>query len=252
MDDEKEKYIKECIKNIIASSHMVLGSINDTPEQVSIKLLKQRFEASKKAFVILYQNDCKYEATIIAGYMFELQASIYHLEQGAKTFQNIMGNIAYKYMEMVLQYPSKNEEKIWNEYFKTALEFLHNFGQPILKQPEKVYNMLNDDTLTQEEKLRDFGRCHKRKPIQNSIDDFINHIKKVMKKFVTNYRKIDYLLHNFYLSYCCFKHNNFLSFFPQEKDVAEVVCFLSIVAYYNDFKELDSLEEKYKKLFGEN
>ena len=43
MDDEKEKYIKECIKNIIASSHMVLGSINDTPEQVSIKLLKQRF-----------------------------------------------------------------------------------------------------------------------------------------------------------------------------------------------------------------
>ena len=57
MDDEKEKYIKECIKNIIASYHMVLGNINDTPEQVSIKLLKQRFEASKKAFVMLYQND---------------------------------------------------------------------------------------------------------------------------------------------------------------------------------------------------
>ena len=71
MADERDDYLKECIKNIIASSHMVLGSINDTPEQVSIKLLKQRFEASKKAFVILYQNDCKYEATIIGNLSFD-------------------------------------------------------------------------------------------------------------------------------------------------------------------------------------
>ena len=37
--------------------------------------------------------------------------------------------------------------------------------------------------------------------------------------------------------------------------MAEVVCFLSIVAYYNDFKELDSLEERMLKtidVFNQN
>lgn len=252
MADERDDYLKDCIKNIIASSHLFIGNTNDTPEQVSIKLLKQRFEASKKAFVILYQNDCKYEATIIAGYMFELLASIYQFEQRKKTTNDIMGNMAYKYMEMLLQYPRNSDPAMWDEYFKTALDVLQNFGDSILKNSQNVYKILANETISQDEKLKILGKNYKGKPIQNAINEFIDSIKSVIKKWGNNYKNADFILRNFYISYCCFKHNNFLSYLPQERDIAEVVCFMSLIAYYNNFHELDSLEEKYKKLFGEN
>lgn len=252
MTDDRDDYLKDCIKNIIASYHPVIGNAKDNPEQVSIKLLKQRFEVSKRAFVLLYQNNCKHEATIIAGYMFELLASIYQFEKGKKTTNDIMGNVAYRYMEMLLQYPHNSDSVIWDEYFKTAMDVLQNFGDSVLQNAKDVYKTLADETVSQDEKLKILGKKYKGKPIQNAINEFIDSIKSVMKKWSNNYKNADFILRNFYISYCCFKHNNFLSFFPQEKDVAEVVCFLSIVAYYNDFKELDSLEENYKKQFGEN
>ena len=120
-----------------------------------------------------------------------------------------MGNVAYKYMEILLQYPTDDTEKtIGNEYFKTALDVLKNFGDSVLKNPKKVYEILADATISQNIKLKTLGKNYKGKPIQSVIDEFINQIKRI-RIFWDNNKNTDFILRDFYISYCCFKHNNF-------------------------------------------
>ena len=138
--------------------------------------------------------------------------------EGKKTTNDIMGNIAYKYMEMLLQYPRNSNPEMWDEYFKTAIDVLQNFGDSILKNSQNVYKTLADETVSQDEKLKILGKNYKGKPIQNAINEFIDSTKSVIKKWENNYKNADFILRNFYISYCCFKHNNFLSFLPQERD----------------------------------
>lgn len=238
------------LRYVIASHHSIIGTALQSHKQQILNLLKQRFEKSKKSFVILYQNNCKTEANIIAGYMLELLATIFNIEKQNDTIvDKIIGYAYYEQVRMYSKIPRKYNPDQWDEILNMCVDLVILCANSIFEDPTSAIDILHNNKMPLKQKLKQLNKSVKKDAVQSKIDSFISEASNIAKKIEKNEINIKWIFKQFYISYCCFKHNNFLSFLLDENNAVPLVTLLSIIAYYKDFGEVETLEEKYKKEF---